>query len=81
MTSIDKIIATVLSRADVGPMNETNTRVLLIEPLLDALEWDIHDLNVVTREYKVFDGTFLDYALKLSGKPALYSGSSDFSGV
>ena len=72
MASIDNIIATVLSRADAGPMNETNTRVLLIEPLLDALGWDIHDLNVVTREYKVFDGTFLDYALKLSGKPALF---------
>ncbi len=49
-----------------------NTRVLLIEPLLDALGWDTRDLRVVTREYKVFDGKFLDYALKISGRPALF---------
>jgi len=53
-------------------MNESNTRVLLIEPVLDALGWDTQDVNVVTREYRVFDGKYLDYALSLSGRPSLF---------
>ncbi len=72
MSSLDTTIAEVLDRAESGSMNETNTRVLLIEPVLDALGWDTRDLESVTREYKVYDGSFLDYALMIGGKPTLF---------
>ena len=62
----------VLGRIDRGPMNESNTKVLLIEPVLEALGWDTKDLDCVTREHKVYDGTFLDYALVVQGKPSLF---------
>jgi predicted transport protein len=52
--------------------NEANTKVLLIEPLLAELGWDVTDLDQVEREYRVFDGTSLDYALKIDGMPALF---------
>jgi predicted transport protein len=52
--------------------NEANTKALLIEPLLAALGWDTADLDQVEREYRVFDGTLLDYALKIDGKPRLF---------
>lgn len=53
-------------------MNESNTKVLLVEPILEALGWDTKDLDCVTREHQVFDGTFLDYALIADAKPALF---------
>ena len=52
--------------------NEANTRALLIEPLVTALGWDLADIDVVEREVKVFDGTFLDYALKAASVPRIY---------
>lgn len=53
-------------------MNESNTKVLLVEPILEALGWDTKDLDSVTREHKVFDGTFLDYALIGGSAPSLF---------
>ncbi len=47
--------------------NEANTKALLIEPILNALGWNTTDLEAVEREVKVFEGTYLDYALKLDG--------------
>lgn len=52
--------------------NEANTKALLIEPLLGALGWSPSDLDEVEREVQVFDGTFLDYALKVAGDPRVY---------
>ena len=52
--------------------NEANTRHHLIEPLLDALGWNLNDFNEVDREFKVYDGTYLDYALRIDGKPKLF---------
>jgi predicted transport protein/predicted type IV restriction endonuclease len=52
--------------------NEANTRALLIEPLLDALGWDTRDISVVSREFRVYDNTLLDYALKIAGQPKLF---------
>jgi predicted transport protein len=52
--------------------NEANTKALLIEPMLAALGWDPTDLDVVDREVRVFDGTCLDYALKVDGTPRIY---------
>ncbi len=50
--------------------NETRTRMALIDPLLQALGWDVSDPKVVIPEYKVSDG-WADYALLRSdGQPA-----------
>lgn len=67
--------AEVLRRAkgaDLSSLNEANTKALLIEPMLVALGWDVLDLDAVTREYPVYDGTFLDYALLVAQRPALF---------
>ena len=42
--------------------NETRTRMALIDPLLQALGWDVSDPSVVTPEYNVGNGR-ADYAL------------------
>jgi len=55
-----------------GAANEANTKALMIEPLLEALGWDPTDLDVVEREVKVYDGTFLDYGLQAGGASRLY---------
>ena len=52
-------------------MRQTPRR-LLIEPLISALGWNTADVAVVEREVRVFEGTFLDYALKLDEQPRLY---------
>jgi hypothetical protein len=56
-----------------GPAgNEANTKALLIEPVLAALDWDVTDVDHVVREWRVFDNTALGYALKIDDTPALY---------
>jgi predicted transport protein len=70
--TISKLLATSAKIGATGPINEANTKVLLIEPLLASLGWDTLDLDIVEREVKVFDGTFLDYALKVSGEARVY---------
>ena len=56
-----------------GPAgNEANTKALLVEPMLAALGWDVTDVDHVVREWRVFDNTALDYALKIDDAPALY---------
>jgi predicted transport protein len=72
MTALERAITEVLARTERGSMNESNTKVLLVEPILEALGWDTKDLDRVTREHQVFDGTFLDYALIADTKPALF---------
>lgn len=60
--------------------NEANTKALVIEPLLTALGWDLADIDVVEREVKVFDGTFLDYALKVHDVARVYVEAKSISG-
>lgn len=71
-----QVIAQVLERAsklrEVKKVNEANTKALLIEPVLRSLGWDTDDLDTVQREVKVFDGTYLDYALTLPQGVSLY---------
>ena len=52
--------------------NETRTRMALIDPLLQALEWNTSDPALVTPEYASGFGP-VDYALRGSGdKPAAF---------
>jgi predicted transport protein len=70
--AIPKALAAVAKLKASGTANEANTKALAIEPMIVALGWDMTDIDTVDRELKVFDGTFLDYALKVSGAPRLY---------
>ena len=75
MIAIRDAIRALLDKVDrwrERGINEADTRALLIEPMLGALGWDVHDLDEVNREYRVYDGTLLDYALKVGGDPRLF---------
>jgi hypothetical protein len=52
-------------------LKETPTRTIVIDPLLQALGWDVRDPDEVQLEYPTVDGRSVDYALKLNGKPVL----------
>jgi predicted transport protein len=70
--AVEKVLANAAKLKSSSGANEANTKVLLIEPLLTALGWDTGDLDAVEREYRVYDNTSLDYALKIDGKPRLF---------
>lgn len=70
--TIPKALEAVAKLKARSAMNEANTKAHVIEPLLLALGWDPLDIDSVVREVRVYDGTFLDYALKLSGTPRIY---------
>jgi hypothetical protein len=73
--SIVEEVKRVLAAAKklTGPAgNEANTKSLLIEPMLAALGWDTADIDHVVREWRVFDGTSLDYALKIDDRVVLH---------
>src|SRR4051812_21698322 len=71
-STIESALAIAEQLKTAGAANEANTKAHVIEPLLGALGWTLTDFNEVDREYKVFDGTFLDYALRVDGKPKLF---------
>jgi predicted type IV restriction endonuclease len=70
-TTVEAVVKRIRELSKSG-FNEQNTAVVLVEPVLAALGWDVHDPAVVDRQYRVYDGTRLDYALKLDGRPALF---------
>jgi len=70
-TVVDSIVVKTKSYA-TGAFNEQNTCAVLVEPILAALGWDTGDVACVDRQYRVYDGTRLDYALKLAGKPVVF---------
>lgn len=54
-------------------IGEQNTKASLIEPVIEALGWDIHDLGEVNREYRFGPSANpVDYALLLLGRPRLF---------
>lgn len=52
-------------------LKETPTRTIVIDPLLEALGWDIRDPDEVQLEYPTVDGKSVDYGLKLNKKCVL----------
>ncbi|MBI3923677.1 MAG: hypothetical protein HY318_19815 [Armatimonadetes bacterium] len=52
-------------------LKETPTRTIIIDPLLEALGWDVRDPDEVQLEYPTVDGKSVDYALMINGKPTL----------
>ncbi len=54
------------------PVNEQNTKAALIEPMLAALGWDLHDLGVVQQQFRpTSKDNPADYALHVGGSPVL----------
>ncbi len=56
-------IATLKSK----DLNEEDTRVILIDPMLLALGWNIFDLDEISRNCKTSSGGYVDYILKYNG--------------
>ena len=52
-------------------LKETPTRTIIIDPLLEALGWDVRDPDEVQLEYPTVDGKSVDYALKINRKAVL----------
>lgn len=52
-------------------IKEYPTRMIFIDPLLDALGWDVRDPDEVELEYPTIDSKAVDYALKLNGQPVI----------
>jgi len=55
-----------------GDLSEADTKGSLVEPVLRTLGWNVFDFEEVKKEWKVFDGTSVDYALKISGMPRIF---------
>jgi len=52
-------------------LKEIPTRTIIIDPLLEALGWDVRDPEEAELEYPTVDGKSVDYALKLNRNPVL----------
>ena len=53
-------------------LKEYPTRTIFIDPMLQALGWDVRELDEVQLEYSTIDGKSVDYALKLNRRPVLF---------
>ncbi len=52
-------------------MNEAQTRATVIDPLLEALGWDVRDPDEIQMEYPTVDGKAVDYGLRINRKIVL----------
>ncbi len=60
-----------LDRHRKEAIKETPTRRIFIDPVLEALGWDVCDMDEVELEYPIVAGKSVDYALKLNRKVVL----------
>ncbi len=60
-----------LDRFHKDGLKETPTRTIFIDPILEALGWDVRDPDEVQLEYPTVDAKSVDYALKINRKPVL----------
>lgn len=68
-----RTLADVRARiAKRSKLNENDTKATLIEPVLHALGWDVHDVEEVAREHRAPRGKPVDYALLVMREPQLY---------
>lgn len=61
-----------LDRHRKEDLKEYPTRTIFVDPLLQALGWDVRDPDEVQLEYPTIDGKSVDYAPKLNRKPVLF---------
>ena len=55
-----------------GDLKEYPTRTIFIDPLLQALGWNVKKPDEVELEYSTIDGKSVDYAPKINRKPVLF---------
>lgn len=53
-------------------LKELPTRTIFVDPLLQALDWDVRNPEEVELEYPTIDGKSVDYAPKINRKPILF---------
>ena len=61
-----------LEKSRKEDLKELPTRTIFIDPLLQALGWDITDPDEVELEYPTIDAKSVDYAPKINRKAALF---------
>lgn len=72
-TTVEEVLAAAEKlQAARAAGSEANTKALLIEPALSALGWNLTDIGEFQREFRVFDGTLIDYVLRIDAKPKLF---------
>lgn len=64
-------LSSQLERHRRSGLKEYPTRTIFIDPLLEALGWNVRDPDEVELEYPTIDGKSVDYALKVNRKPVL----------
>jgi len=75
MDAIIKCIETLRMKLDKhrkDGLKEYPTRTIFIDPLLQALGWDVKDPDEVELEYPTIDGKSVDYAPKINRKPVMF---------
>jgi predicted type IV restriction endonuclease len=73
LSQVIKAIAAKVPKYRDRALGEQNTKASLIEPILEALGWDIRDPDEVHREFRpISKDSPVDYALKLIRKPRLF---------
>ena len=68
-----------LDRHRKEDLKEYPTRTIFIDPLLQALGWDVRDPDEVQLEYPTIDGKSVDYAPKVNQKPVLFLEAKSFN--
>jgi predicted transport protein len=74
MEQLIRTIESVRSKLDAlrkHSLKETPTRTIIVDPLLEALGWDVRDPDEVRLEYPTVDVKSVDYALLINKKPVL----------
>jgi predicted transport protein len=82
MNKLIQVIEAVRSKIDglhKHDLKETPTRTIVIDPLLEALGWDVRDPDEVQLEFPTVDGRSVDYGLKLNRKCVLLVEAKAFS--
>jgi hypothetical protein len=68
-----KTVAAKVQRFQGRGIGEQNTKASLIEPVLEALGWDIREFDEVQREFRpTSKDSPVDYALKIQRRPRLF---------
>lgn len=71
LTKCIELLRSQIDRHRRNGLKEYPTRTILIDPLLEALGWDVRDPDQVELEYPTVDGRAVDYALKINRDPVL----------
>jgi hypothetical protein len=68
-----KLVISKVKRFQDRSLGEQNTKASLVEPILEALGWDVRDPDEVHREFKpTTRDSPVDYALSILRKPRLF---------